>query len=70
MGISGARLDKKYSVTVYFYKMEYESHEKFSKNYTKKTKDCKLLNDKINSKENLWTPSPKELVEFYNTNCK
>jgi hypothetical protein len=61
---------KKYSVTIYFYKKENESREKFSKSRQEKTKDCKVLNDKIKSKEILWSPSPREFVQYYNENCK
>jgi hypothetical protein len=61
---------KKYELTLYFYKLENESREKFSNYYKEKTTNCKLLQDKLNSKVTVWSPGPKELVEFYNTNCK
>lgn len=61
---------KKYPVTVYFYKKERESREKFSKSWKEKTEDCQALTDKIKSKEMPWSPTPKELVQFYNSICK
>jgi hypothetical protein len=61
---------KKYSVTIYFYKKENEPREKFSKFWKEKTEDCQALNDKIKSKEIHWSPSPREIVQYYNANCK
>ncbi len=60
---------KKVPITVYFYKKANESNKKFSKSWKEKTQDCKLLQDKIKSKEVSWTPSERELVEFYNVSC-
>jgi hypothetical protein len=55
---------------VYFYKMENETRENFSKRWKKKTKHCKLLHNKFSSKASAWTMSPEEIVLFYNQNCK
>lgn len=56
-------------VTTYFYKKENESIKNLSRNWKEKTKDCKLLNDKIKSKLAQWNPAPTEIVQFYNANC-
>jgi hypothetical protein len=56
--------------SVSFYKKENEGQDKFSKSWKEKCMDCKLLQDKINSKTTPWTPTPKELVQFYNNTCK
>jgi hypothetical protein len=61
---------KKYSVTVYFYIKENESRENFSKSWKEKTEACEALTDKLRSKSILWSPTPIELVQFYNANCK
>lgn len=55
--------------TLIFYKKENESREKISRDWKEKTKDCVLLHDKYNSKVTPWSPTPRELVQFYNTNC-
>jgi hypothetical protein len=59
----------KVPMTIYFYKKENESRENYSKSWREKTEDCKTLNDKVRSKSASWSPSPKELVQFYNANC-
>ena len=56
--------------TLFFYKKEYELRESFSRNWKIKTKDCSLLLDKCHSKTSIWKPTPKEIVRFYNMNCK
>ena len=61
---------KKYPVTIDFYKKEIEPKEKFSKFWKEKTEDCQALTDKIKSKAIPWSPSPRELVQYYNENCK
>ena len=61
---------KGYSTKIYFYKKENESRKKISKYWKEKTKDCKSLHDKFNSKESPWFPNPRELVQFYNRHCK
>lgn len=61
---------KKCKNTIYFYKKEYEAKDQFSKSGKGKMKDCTILDAKIQSMANLWTPSPEELVQFYNSNCK
>lgn len=58
---------KKIPLTVYYYKKENETYENFSESWKVKTRECKLLNDKIKSEN--WKPTPLELVRFYNTNC-
>ena len=55
--------------TLYFYKKENEDREHFSKNWKEKTKDCKLLHQKYNSKTTPWTPTQREMVQFYNAKC-
>jgi len=57
-------------ITVCFYKKENESMKSLSRSWKEKTKDCKLLLDKYNSKTAPWNPSPEETVRFYNSNCK
>lgn len=54
--------------TVYFYKKENEAMKNLSRNWKMKTKDCKLLHEKINSKTIIWNPSQREIVKFYNAN--
>lgn len=56
-------------VTIYFYRKENEPGDHFSKSWQEKTKDCKSLYDKLNSKAKPWNPAPPELVRFYNSNC-
>jgi hypothetical protein len=60
---------KRVSTVVSFYKKENEAKDKFSKSWKEKVKDCKPLQEKINSKIASWIPTPKELVEFYNKTC-
>ncbi|MDX2173616.1 MAG: hypothetical protein SFY56_10865 [Bacteroidota bacterium] len=55
--------------TLYFYKKEQEGRNCFTKDWKEKTKDCKVLNDKLNSKATVRTPTAKEAVVFYNTMC-
>lgn len=55
--------------TLYFYKKEQEGRDYFTKDWKEKTKDCKVLNDKLTTKVSIWTPTAKEAVVFYNTMC-
>jgi hypothetical protein len=61
---------KKYTVPVYFYRRLSETGRNFSKSWKEKTADCLLFTDKIRSKTRLWDPTERELVEYYNAQCK
>lgn len=56
--------------TVYFYKKENETREAFSKNRKEKIADCKVLMDKLAIENRNTSLSAKELVCFYNTQCR